>query len=177
MTEAILKEEDGSLVPGVQTEGTTTADQISTQDHKIQCPASPFEPVGSLEMEQGSLRITYESFKQTRVVYIGKRDLARLLHNELEGPAPVHEVIRNPDGSEIYQKIGHAHRSISGNAFMIATTTSGGDLSAPWLAVMKVIGGRKKSCRISRVRDKMSPAQQSQTAPARDVYAGLDRGF
>ncbi|NMB79287.1 MAG: hypothetical protein GYA23_09375 [Methanomicrobiales archaeon] len=179
MTETIVKG-NCSPLPGWSNDGSEAAASVSTPEQKT-VSAGAFQRAGSIGMQREALRISYESFNKSHVVYIGRGDLTRFVQNPLAGPAPVYETTINPDGSELYQKIGHAHQSMSGRALMICTSTSAGELTVPWSMFMAVINGRRGSSTISRVHDR--PRQQHPVAVQRPVPAsdnlrsGLEGGF
>jgi len=82
----------------------------------------PFTRCGTVSLEGGAVKVTYDADGGTHTVFIpNARDLR---HNRDAVPMPVFS-----QGPEGFIKAGYAHRSLSGRAFMISTTTSGGELT------------------------------------------------
>jgi len=92
----------------------------------------PFTRCGTVSLEDDAVKVTYDAGRVTHTVFIP--NAGDLKGNRDAVPVPV--FARGPEGSI---KTGYAHRSLSGRAFMISTTTSGGELTIEWSALQRVI--------------------------------------
>jgi hypothetical protein len=174
MNVEILKE-DGARTQSPGSSGTQCANNESTSAQKAVIIGSPFVRTGSIRIENQALRIDYEAFHERHSVFIGMKDLQQLARDRFAPAAPVKEIRPGADGSEVCEKIGYAARTASGKVLKINTIHSGGDLTVPWTTFLQVINGKIKSAPISRIR--IAEAPKTAPAPARGIYAGLERGF
>jgi len=176
MSETTTEKEKGRPGPQLVGAGLSTAKEVSTDEHKMVFRGSPFARCGHIIMEGDALKIIYSAFGKDHTVFICEKDLQALTRDLYAPPVPVHEVRKSPDGAVTAQKIGHAHRSVSGQSLVISTTSSGGDLLTPWSRFKQVMDRRSRSALVSRIRDKaiIPPRPPVQ---AHDIRAGLARGF
>jgi hypothetical protein len=139
---------------------------------------SPFARAGSIRIENRALRIDYESFGNSYTVHIGPQDLNLLVRDRFAPAAPVRQMRKGIDGSEIDEKIGYACRTVSGKALKISTSTSGGDMIVPWNGFLQVVNHKIKSAAISRIKKEVLESPRSPPPkPSRNIQEGLSRGF
>jgi uncharacterized protein YodC (DUF2158 family) len=86
-------------------------------------------------------RVEYETEGVKHEVFI--KDLRGFVGDRYSPPAPVTDAAG--------AKIGYAHRSQSGQALIITTTTSGGDLSCQWSMFQKIIHKDRNYVPVSRL--------------------------
>jgi hypothetical protein len=172
----ITEKENGRPSPQLVGAGPSTAMSESTLEHKMVFRGSPFDRCGHIIMEGDALKIIYSAFGKDHTAFICDKDLRALTGISYAPPVPIHEIQKSPDGTVTTQKIGYAHRSVSGQSLVILTTTSGGDLIIPWLNLQQVMNGKARSAQVSRIKDKaIVPPRPA--VPASDIRAGLARGF
>jgi hypothetical protein len=106
--------------------------------------AGPFTRCGTVSLEDSTVKVTYEADAVTHTVFI--RNARDLLHHRDACPVPVYA--RGPEG---FIKCGYAHRSLSGRAFIISTTTSQGDLTCEWSALQRIIHRECKQVPVSQL--------------------------
>jgi hypothetical protein len=176
MSETNPEKESGRPALELAGAGPDTATEVSKSEHKMVFRGSPFARCGHITLEKDNLRISYDSLGINYTVFILEKDLRAFTGDRYAPPMPIHEIQQTPDGSGTIQKVGYAHRSLSGQALVIETTTSGGDLVIPWSKLQYVVNRKRKSAPISRIRDKaIIPPRPP--APTRDILNGLARGF
>ena len=159
-------------------EGTGSANSVSPSAQKIVIIGSPFVRIGSITMENRVLWISYESFGMSHIVHIGAMDLQRLVRDRFAAPAPVMQIRKGVDGSEITEKIGYACRTVSGKAIKIQTSTSGGDMVVSWTNFLQVMNGKVRSAAISRIKkDTLEVPGPAILTPGRNIREGLAGGF
>ncbi|MGB8219239.1 MAG: hypothetical protein WCE46_02515 [Methanoregula sp.] len=170
-------EQNGSPLPRLEAKGTGTATQVSRSDLKIST-GSPFMHCGKIEMLQQDLRISYDSFGASHEVFISSEDLGPLVRDRFAPPARVMEIRSAAGGAQERIKIGYAARSVSGKALKISTTTSGGELMAPWSSFLKVVNRKARSVPVSRIAAGAPQVQVPQRpGPSHDIREGLTGGF
>ena len=176
MKETTPEKENGRPAPELVGAGPSTAIEVSTLEHKMVFRGSPFARCGHVAMEKNTLIISYDAFGANHIVFICDKNLQALIRIPYAPPVPVHEIQKKSDGTVTTQKIGHAHRSISGQALVISTTTSSGDLIVIWSKLQRVVNRKIRSAPVSRIKDKaIIPPRPP--VPASDIRAGLARGF
>ena len=176
MSETTPEKENGRPAPELTGAGPSTAKEVSTDEHKMVFRGSPFARCGHIAMEGDALKVFYQAFGQDHTVFICDKDLRALTTASLPPPVPVHEIREDSDGMTIRQKIGHGHRSVSGQALVISTVNSGGDLIIPWSKLQQVVNRKIRSAPVSRIKDKaIIPPRPP--VPASDIRAGLAGEF
>lgn len=153
-----ISETNGSPVPRLEAQGPESANSVSPSAQKIILIGSPFVRTGSITMENQVLWIAYQSFGKSHIAHIEARDLDRLVRDRFAPPAPVKQLRRGIDGTEVSEKIGYACRTVSGKAIKIQTSTSGGDMVVSWTSFLRVVNRKIRSAAISRIR---SPAPEA----------------
>ncbi len=169
-------EKEGAPAPQLAGMGTGNAGTASQHAQKTVSAGSLWQRCGKLTLENGTVKIVYESFGNDHAVYIAAGDLQRMIKDRWCAPMPVQESREQPDGAVILQKIGYACRTVSGKAIKINTTTSGGDLSCPWSSFLSVVNGRAKGAPISRLNAGECPAGPRVPA-AQGIRQGLTGGL
>lgn len=169
----VMPKEGAAPFQGSANQGTGTANTVSTSRQKTVSQSGYFVRTGRVELEKSALRVTYEAFGKTVTVFIGAKDLARVL---MPGaPAvPVVNVRTGIDGTEVTESIGTAWRSRSGKALMIRTIDSDGEIMASFSKVRQIVHGEIRFAYLSRLPHKDKPLPE--TAPSA-LSDGLERGF
>lgn len=159
----------GLTTASKQSQGTATNGmEVRTQ--------STFSRAGSITLEKNALKIEYEAFGKTHVVYISTAGL-RSLTGPSQMPADVEEITIGIDGTEVISKVGRAWRSRSGKALVINTSQSQGELMVPWTGFKKVIEKKVEKARLSRFTPPDKPRPRPSTETGNPMNAGLARGF
>ena len=92
--------------------------------------AGPFTRCGIVSLEDRAVKVTYEAGGVSHTVFI--TDTRALSGNRDTPPVPV--MARGSAGA--FVKVGYATRSPSGRALIISTTSSQGNLSVEWTALI-----------------------------------------
>lgn len=102
----------------------------------------PFTRCGYMQMVgKWIVKVKYETEGIWHTVFI--KDLRAFIGDRYAPPIPV----TDKDGV----KVGYAHRSLSGMALIISTSTSGGDLSCQWVMLQRVIHKDRNRVPVSRL--------------------------
>lgn len=133
---------------------TSTAGTDLAHGKKFVSTGSEFVRTGEISMEDNELQIAYDSFGKSHEVFIISQDLRQIIRSRLAPAAPVYEMRDRADGRNDRVKIGYGARTVSGKAFKVSTTTSGGDLLVPWSTFLKVVNGSQESAVLSRLNNK-----------------------
>lgn len=160
MKEVMPKEGAAHIQPG--SNGSGTANKVSTSRQKTVSPSGYFVRTGRIEMEKSALRLTYEAFGKMHTAYIAARDLDRILQPGAP-PVKVIHIRTGIDGEEVTDEIGTAWRSRSGRALMIRTIDSDGEIMASFSKVRQLTHGEVGFAYLSRFPDKpkASPTKPS----------------
>jgi hypothetical protein len=121
--------------------------------------------------------ISYESFGMSHIVHIGAGDLQRLVRDRFAAPAPVMQIRKGVDESEITEKIGYACRTVSGKAIKIQTSTSGGDMVVSWTNFLQVVNGKVRTAAISRIKKDTLESPGPALLSRSNIREGLAGGF
>jgi hypothetical protein len=110
---------------------------------KIRTSPGPFTRCGVVTLEDRAVKVTYDAGGISHTVYIWSWNLPG------HDTPPVPVFARGP--AEAFVKVGYASRSPSGRALIISTTTSQGNLSVEWTALISVIRRERKQVPVSRL--------------------------
>lgn len=159
----------GLTTASKQSQGTATNGmEVRTQ--------STFSRAGSITLEKNALKIEYEAFGKTHVVYISTAGL-RSLTGPSQMPADVEEITIGIDGTEVISKVGRAWRSRSGKALVINTSQSQGELMVPWGQFKRVLDRQVQKAIISRFNPPPKPEPRPVVETGNSMSKGLARGF